>query len=135
MSLQQYYRSFLKTPYENALYLKEQRGGGNPNRFGSPLSGIPNRNVLFGSPTGGTDVGPIKNRNQELISGPYQSVIYGSGHGPVRKSKLTDPRYWGTVGQDFHGQGKRGGGPLMDNYINPPNLHSTSMAGVGSRIY
>jgi hypothetical protein len=128
MALEQYYRSFLKTPYENAGY---QTGGG-LTRFGSTLSGIPNRNVLFGSPTGGTNVGPLKNRNAELISGPYQNVIYGSGRG---YSRVTDPRAWGTVGQDYHGQGKRGRGKLMDNYINPPNLHSTSMAGIGSRIY
>jgi hypothetical protein len=122
MSLVQYYRSFLRTPYENAnfMYGSGNQTGGLNNRFGGPLSGNPNPNVLFGSPTGGYNEGAIRNRNQELISGPYQNTITGSG----KSKKSSDPRYWGTAGQ-LYNKSQMGNGPLINNYINPDTLHKT----------
>jgi len=149
--LTQYYRSFLNSPYQNANFMfnggskyRTLQRGGAINRFGAPLSGNPNPNVLFGSPTGGATGYLSKNRSPEFVSGAYSSNIRGSGNNiiGIRSNHMrSDPRYFGKSGIDFKGQGKkrgqgqRGGSILMDNFINPQNYHSTSMTAMGSRIY
>jgi hypothetical protein len=137
--LKAYYRTFLQQPYRNANYLKGsgKQSGGSINRFGSTLSGNANQHVLYGSPTGGAEGVVYKNRDPNLISGPYNSNIYGSGQmigneltQLTGKGRSSNPKYWGKVGQDYHGQGK-----LQDAYINPQTLHAPSPYGVGSRIF
>lgn len=133
MSLERYYRSFLKTPFENAdLHQggggkrKHKVWGGMVNRFGAPLSGNANSKYLFGSPTGGTT-----GRTTPLVKDKY---FVG---GRKRKGKRSHRGGSSPYLQEFGQNGSirtNSSSKLMDEFINPNTYHKT-FPRIGTTIY
>jgi hypothetical protein len=99
--------------------------GGLVTRFGAPLSGTANRNVLFGSPTGGYNAGYVP-----LIQAPNEIAQFRYKQGTGARKRRT--RRGGGLGdlRSMPGQTR-----LMGQYINPQLAYYHTYPMIGSTVY